>query len=61
MRVMPADPLLTLESELHDLLLRHEQLAAAWPRGRNPIERARIDREVEDTRTRIAVAGDGRG
>ncbi len=47
-------PLLSLETELHDLLLRHEQLAAAWPRGRNPIERAKIGREVEGARTRIA-------
>ncbi len=53
LRSMPTDPLLTLETELHDLLLRREQLAAAWPRGRNPIERAKIGREVEDARTRI--------
>ncbi len=51
---MPADPLLSLETELHDLLLRHEQLAQAWPKGRNPLERARIGREVEDTGIRIA-------
>ncbi len=51
---MPDDPLLTLETEPHDLLLRHEQLAQAWPKGRNPLERAKIGRQVEDTRTRIA-------
>ncbi len=51
---MPDDPLLSLETELLDLLLRHERLAAAWPRGRNPIERAKIGRQVEDTGTRIA-------
>ena len=54
LRSMPDDPLLSLETELHDLLIRHEQLAHAWPKGRNPIERADIGREVEDTRTRIA-------
>ena len=42
-----------LETELHDLLLRYERPAYAWPRGRNAIERARIGREVEDARTRI--------
>ncbi len=36
------------------MLIRHERLAQAWPKGRNPIERARIGRQVEDTRTRIA-------
>ncbi len=36
------------------MLLRHERLAQAWPRGRNPLERAKIGRQVEDARTRIA-------
>ncbi len=53
LRSTPDDLLLSLETELHDLLLRHERLAQAWPRGRNPLERAKIGRQVEDTRTRI--------
>ncbi len=55
MRSMPDDPLLNLETELHDLLLRHDKLSRAWPRGDDPLERAKIAQDVEDTQDRIGA------
>ena len=50
----PDADLLALELELEYLLVRWEDLRAAWPKGRTAVERARIGREVDDTLDRIS-------
>ena len=50
----PDADLLAWEAELTELLLEHERLEAAWPKGATPIERARIGRRLEDVLDDIA-------
>ncbi len=43
----PDADLLAWERELVELLLEHERLEAAWPKGEGPLERARTGRRLE--------------
>ena len=50
----PDAALLAMEGELERLLMRWEDLRAAWPKGRTAVERARLGRKVDDTLDRIS-------
>ncbi len=52
-RSLDAD-LIAWEAELTELLLEHERLEAAWPKGETPLERARIGRRLEEVLDDIA-------
>ncbi len=50
----PDADLLAWERELTDLLLEHERLEAAWPKGATAVDRAAIGRRLEDVLENIA-------
>ncbi len=50
----PDADLLAGEAELTELLLEHERLEAAWPKGPTAIDRARIGRRLEEVLDDIA-------
>ena len=50
----PDADLIAWEAELHELLLEHERLEAAWPKGATAVDRARIGRRLEDVLDDIA-------
>ncbi len=51
----PDAPLLKLEADLTDLLLRYDELSQAWPRGDDPLERAKIAQDVDNVQDRIGA------
>ncbi len=53
----PAD-LTDLEAALHESLERFEALSKAWPKGRDPLSRARIGKQHEDALSEIGVLRD---
>ena len=50
----PDTDLLAWEREPIELLLKHERLEAAWPKGATAVDRARISRRLDDVLDDIA-------
>ncbi len=49
-----AEGLVLMERELTQLLIEHDELRTAWPKGGHVLVRARIGRQVADALSRIA-------